>query len=353
MPGDPHWEALRGPIGMGPEGYADLDGRFALHPALRPLLPLWEQGQFGVVHAVSTPYRDQRSHFDGQDILEAGISDLAGGHTRDGWLNRLLQNMPEARAETAYAVGSDALPVLAGMAAVNRWSPDADLALSPQVIRLAQMTAEDDPAIAAALSTALALADGDGDPVAFAGGQGAMMDRMADNMRQSRGASAQSRIAEFVGARLRDETRIAAFSLNGWDTHDQQDRGLGRALGGLSETILGLRKAMGGPVWKHTAVVAVTEFGRTARMNGAGGTDHGTGGAMLLAGGAVRGGRVIADWPGLSEADLYQRRDLMPTRDLRAHLGWMIRGLFGVEARRVEEAIFPDLDLGGDPGLLL
>ncbi|EPX79818.1 hypothetical protein Salmuc_02580 [Salipiger mucosus DSM 16094] len=168
-----------------------------------------------------------------------------------------------------------------------------------------------------------------------------------------RGGSAQKRVAEFAAERLGGASRIAAFSINGWDTHDNQDRSLGRALGRLSDTILTLRDGMGPQAWGKTAVVAMTEFGRTVRINGTSGTDHGTGGAMIMAGGAIRGGRVVSDWPGLAEADLYARRDLMPTRDLRAHAGWLIRGLFGLDTKVIERDIFPGLDLGPDPRLLL
>ena len=117
--------------------------------------------------------------------------------------------------------------------------------------------------------------------------------------------------------------------------------------------ILTLRKELGGPAWNRTTVVAMTEFGRTARMNGTLGTDHGTGGAMILAGGAIRGGQVSTEWPGLSETHLYQRRDLMPTRDLRAHAGWLIHGLFGLDRSVIERDVFPGVELGGNPGLLL
>ena len=120
----------------------------------------------------------------------------------------------------------------------------------------------------------------------------------------------------------------------------------------LSDTLLTLQTELGS-VWGQTAVICITEFGRTARENGTAGTDHGTGGAMILAGGAVRGGRVVADWPGLADADLYAGRDLMPTRDVRAHAGWVMRGLFGLDAGLIEQAVFPGLELGPDPGLLL
>lgn len=352
--GDPAWAALRGRPDLGAEdGPADLDGFYAMHPALRPLLPLWRQGELGFIHAVSTPYRDKRSHFDGQDLLEAGITDLSGGLSRDGWLNRLLQHYPGVGTETAYAVGRDALPILNGEAPVSRWTPEADLSLSPQAVRLAELVMQDDPAFAAALGQALRIAGADGDAVESGMGPEEVDTMMGKALTASRGQSAEVRVAGFVGAQLRRESRIASFSINGWDTHDHQERHLKGALGGLSDVILTLRESMGGDVWKKTAVVAMTEFGRTASINGTSGTDHGTGGAMVLAGGAIRGGRVVADWPGLDEASLYARRDLMPTRDLRAHAGWLINGLFGLDRGVIERDVFPGVELGADPGLLL
>lgn len=347
--GDPAYAAVRGAL---PEGALDLDGFYALNPALGPLAPLWQAGQLGFVHAVSTPYRDKRSHFDGQDWLETGITDMSNGLTRDGWLNRALPVLG-AQADTAWAIGNDAMAVLNGPAPVGRWSPDSDLALSPQAIRLAQMVMQDDPAMAAALTEAFNLADDDGDPVAFTGTRGEMMNMMRADNKAVRSTGAEERMAEFAAKRLKEEARIASFSINGWDTHAQQERGLGRALDSLSRTILTLQDNLGTAVWEKTAVVAVTEFGRTVRLNGTKGTDHGTGGAMILAGGAIRGGRVLADWPGLDETSLYERRDLMPTRDLRAHIGWLMRGLFGMESTALEGTVFPGLELGSDPGLLL
>ena len=351
--GDPEWPALRGKPDLSETGAADLDGFFAMHHALRPLLPLWKDKQLGFVHAVSTPYRDKRSHFDGQDLLEAGIADLSQGLTRDGWLNRMLQHYPGVGTETAYAVGRDSMLILSGDAPVSRWSPEVDLTLSPQALRLAELVMQDDPAFSAALAQAFSIADNDGDAVASELRPGEMVAMMRDDQRASRGTAAEVRVAEFVARRLRDQSRIASFSINGWDTHDKQDKPLGRALGVLSEVILTLRKELGGPAWNRTTVVAMTEFGRTARMNGTLGTDHGTGGAMILAGGAIRGGQVSTEWPGLSETHLYQRRDLMPTRDLRAHAGWLIHGLFGLDRSVIERDVFPGVELGGNPGLLL
>jgi len=351
--GDPAYAALRGNAGISdPDGAVDLDGYFALHPALRPLLPLWQGGQLGFAHAVSTPYRDKRSHFDGQDLLEAGLSNLEQGMSRDGWLNRVLQYLPDSTAETAYAVGQDPLLVLGGPAKTQRWSPEADLALSPQAIELARLIMADDPPFSAALAQALDISDSDGDRVATMGTPDDMM-AMADNTnKKGKKSSTENHIAEFIGKRLRKDTRIAAFSINGWDTHFNQTRTLPNALGRLSDAILTLQSTVAGPVWNKTTVVAVTEFGRTARINGSGGSDHGTGGLMVMAGGALRGGKVMGDWPGLDEAQLYARRDLMPTRDVRAYLGWLLHSQFGLPTSTLETDIFPGLDLGSNPGLI-
>jgi uncharacterized protein (DUF1501 family) len=354
--GDPAYGALRGDPGLGaPDGAVDLDGYFALHPALRPLMPLWRQGQLGFAHAVSTPYRDKRSHFDGQDMLEAGIGDMSGGLSRDGWLNRVLQHLPGAQAQTAYAIGRDRMAVLGGPAPVQRWSPNADLALSPQAIKLAGLIMQEDPLFDAAFRQAMEIADSDGDAVALSGSNNEMHSEMMTTLRggDAGKTTTEQRVAEFAGKQLRADTRIASFSINGWDTHERQDAGLPRALARLSEAILTLRDTVKGSVWNKTTVVAVTEFGRTVRLNGSGGSDHGTGGLMVLAGGALRGGRVMGDWPGLDEASLFERRDLMPTRDLRALLGWLLHRQFGLRVSTLETSVFPDLDMGGNPDLTL
>ena len=322
----------------------ELAGGFAMHPALGPLMPLWQAGQLGFVHAVSTPYRDKRSHFDGQDILEAGTAGV--GQRRDGWLNRMLQEMPGVEAQTAYAVGRGEMKVLLGAAEVADWTPDARLQMSPQALRLAERMMEEDPTFHAALSEAVILSD-EGDGIMAAG---TPIER--DMVRAMRGAQ-HVKMAEFVGERLRGDTRVAAFSLMGWDTHRNQDRDIGRSLGRLADTLLGLKRAAGADVWNRTAVVAMTEFGRTARLNGTNGTDHGTGGLMVLAGGAVRGGRVLGDWPGVAEADLYAGRDLVATGDVRAPAAWMLKAATGLDRAILESVVFPGLDMGADPGVML
>jgi len=164
------------------------------------------------------------------------------------------------------------------------------------------------------------------------------------------GNSEHVKIAEFAASRLRGDTRIASFSINRWDTHARQERNLRRGASALTDTILTLRAGLG-PVWDKTAVLCLTEFGRTARENGSNGTDHGTGGAMLFAGGALRGGRVLGQWPGLGDGDLYDGRDLLPTRDVRAYAAWVMRDLMGLDRATLEQAIFPGLELGPNPGL--
>ncbi|MFC6587505.1 DUF1501 domain-containing protein [Sulfitobacter pacificus] len=328
--GDPAYASLRPSLAAGDAGL-DLDGYFTLHPALAPLMSLWRAEELGFFHSVSTPYRDKRSHFDGQDILEAGTERLHLG-VRDGWLNRMLQQVPGIRADTAYAIGNNDVRVLDGAAPVADWAPDATLGLSPQAMRLAELVMEEDPALHAALAEAQMLSAETG--------------RMQNKGRPHR------KIADFVASRLKEDARIAAFSLGGWDTHRRQARTLPRSLGQLSETLLSLRSGLGADVWGKTAVVALTEFGRTARENGTGGTDHGTAGVMVMAGGAIRGGRIYGQWPGLATNALYQERDLMPTADVRAPVAWIMRGLLGLDRVVLEEAVFPGLDLGVDPKVL-
>ena len=327
--GDPAFAALRPKLNAGPPGL-DLDGFFALHPALADLMPWWHQGALGFVHAVSTPYRDKRSHFDGQDILEAGTNSLTADAS-GGWLNRMLQQLPGVETETAYAIGSNDLRILEGAAPVANWAPEANLRLSAQALRLAELVMEDDPALHAALAEAQILS--------------------AAGQTSSKGPT-HSKIADFAAARLNGAARVAAFSLGGWDTHQRQAQALPRSLSRLADTLLRLKAGLAPGVWDQTAIVAMTEFGRTARENGTGGTDHGTAGLMLLAGGAIKGGQVTGRWPGVAAADLYQERDLMPTQDVRAPAAWILRGLTGLDQTTLETSVFPGLEMGQDAKLL-
>lgn len=350
--GDPNMAALRPNLKTGEAaGAADLNGFYALHPAFAPLLPLYHAGEFGAVHAVSTPYRDKRSHFDGQDILEAGLPDLSGGGLRDGWLNRLLQVKPGMEPEIAYAVGNEQLLILSGDAPTAHWSPNTRLIMSPQARMLLNVVHHDDPLFRDASDDAIAIAEQIAAEAEIADETETMM--MENPMMEGVARNGSHvKVAEFAASRLRGDTRIASFSIGGWDTHGRQSRTLGRAASMLTETILTLRAGLG-PIWEQTAILCLTEFGRTARENGSGGTDHGTGGAMLFAGGALRGGQIMGEWPGLGAGELYANRDLMPTRDVRAYAAHAMRGLIGISSADLEQTIFPGLEMGSDPHLVL
>lgn len=353
--GDPLLARWR-PDLAGSEGLA-LDSFWQLHPHLSDLMPLWNAGELGVVHAVSTPYRDKRSHFDGQDLLEAGTAmDTPPGLYRDGWLNRLLQGVPGAKAETAFAIGREALPVLLGAAPAQRWAPDTDMRVSPQARRLLEQLYEADMPFHAAAATALDLTDSLEDAADDAGMMVAEDGTLtAAPAKPAQGAPKPNpevaSFARFAAERLRGDTRIVALSLGGWDTHAGQAANIRKPLANLQQLILDLRAGLGRD-WDKTAFIAMTEFGRTVRQNGTQGTDHGTGGAMITAGGAIRGGKVLGRWPGLAEADMYAGRDLMPTSDVRSVAAWVLHALMAVDKGRLEQTVFPGLQMGSNPGIV-
>lgn len=346
--GDPYLKSYRPRLMAGLRDTTDLDGFYAIHPALEGLMPMWRAGQLAFAQAVSTPYRDKRSHFDGQDLLEAGTGQDVT-HSRDGWLNRLLQIMPEATSQTAFAVGREDMKLLSGSAKISSWSPDGRLDMSPQARLLLEEVYHDDLLFRDAGLEAITIAESLG--VAGDDSFGLSKRDMRSQIKASAAAGEADVLAGFAAKRLNETARIAAFSLSGWDTHRAQTRGISRALKKLESAILTLKTELGAN-WQHTAIVAMTEFGRTARENGTQGTDHGTGGALVMAGGAINGGKMFGTWPGLAEADLYARRDLMPTGDVRAYPAWMMHGLFGIDPNALETSVFPGLHLGRDPGVL-
>ncbi len=325
---DPALAALRPQLGQ-VQGVLSLDGRFGLHPALAPLLPLWQGGQLAIAQAVATPYRDKRSHFDGQDLLEAGVSET--GAVRDGWLNRALGLIPDAQTETALSVGRENMLLLRGPAPTRAWSPGDRLRLRNDERGLLDRLYAADPLFAAAAQGAARLSALDGP--------------------QGKPEPGVDPIARFAGQRLAAEARIAAFSIGGWDTHVSQRTAMVAPLTRLAASITTLRDSIG-PAWDTTLVIAMTEFGRTVAENGTAGTDHGTGGTAILAGGALAGGRVYGDWPGLAESALYQGRDLMPTVDVRHYPALALEALFGLDRDAIGRDVFPGLDLGAGPRFL-
>lgn len=334
--GDPDYAGLRPRILEETPDGIPLDGRFALHPALADLLPLWQAGEFAFAHALALPYRAGRSHFIGQDALEhgSGRADGALGPARDGWLNRALTLIPGADGRTGLSVGQERLLIMEGDAPAGHWFPVEENLLSAQGRRLLDILHEQDPLTGPIYAEAMNLAS--------AGGSGKVL----------REAEMYSVLGQELARQLLGPARIAAFSLNGWDTHQRQGHHLGQRLPLLAQVILSLRAGLGA-AWGKTLVLTLTEFGRTARENGTAGTDHGTGGAMLAAGGVLRGGRAFGAWPGLAEANLLDRRDLMPTDDLRRYPAHALRTLFGLDRSQLETVVFPGLDLGSDPGFIL
>ncbi|MDA9208423.1 DUF1501 domain-containing protein, partial [Octadecabacter sp.] len=263
----------------------------------------------------------------------------------------MLQVVPGLEPEVAYSIGREQMLVLAGDAPASRWAPETQLRISPNARALLDVVYHDDPLFRDASSDAIAIAE----QISLDAAVAEETTELMANATMMDGAPLNGQhvdIAEFAATRLRGDTRIASFSINGWDTHAQQSRNLKQRGTVLSDTILALRAGLG-PVWEKTAVLCLTEFGRTARENGSGGTDHGTGSAMLYAGGALRGGQVIADWPGLGDGDLYAGRDLLPTRDVRAYAAWVMHDLIGLDQSTLEQAIFPGVDLGVNPRLVL
>ncbi len=328
--------------------HQDLDGFFGLHPELGELMPLWKAGEMGFVQAVSTPYRDKRSHFDGQDLLEAGVVEVTSDVRDSGWMNRMLGLIPGAKKDTAFSVGRENMLVLRGAAPTTSWAPEGRVDLSPQAQLLLEKIYEKDPLFAEAGQTAMTLAAELNMAQMSDGDDGESMADMVNQMKEAASAQKAGGLAAFAAARLKEDTRFATFSIGGWDTHQRQSRSIRNATRELQSALTTLKSELG-PVWEKTCVLCMTEFGRTVRENGSQGTDHGTGGAMILAGGAVKGRKVYGQWPGLDEADLYARRDLMPTADLRQYAGWAVHDLFGLDRASLERDVFPNLDMGDNP----
>jgi uncharacterized protein (DUF1501 family) len=334
--GDPDYAALRPRLLSAVPDTLPLDGYFGLHPALAGIHPLWAAGEFAFAHAVALPYRQGRSHFVAQDALENGSGDEQGtiSPARDGWLNRAISLIPRATPEMGVSVGQERLMILDGSAPTGHWYPADDSRLSSQARLLLSELHRADPLTGQVFAEAMELAT------------------LTDDERIPREAQALALLGGYVAERLRAQSRIAAFSLGGWDTHQRQANTLTERLGALSSVITGLKAGLGRD-WSTTLVLALTEFGRTARENGSGGTDHGTGGVMLAFGGALRGGRAYGTWPGLSETALLEDRDLMPTDDLRRYPAHALRSLFGLDAAVLESVVFPNLDMGPTTGMVL
>jgi uncharacterized protein (DUF1501 family) len=336
--GDPDYAALHGPLALtrtGDHPGLPLDSFFVINPGMPVFAKLFAAGEASVVHAVATGYRD-RSHFDGQDVLESGMP--GPGATTSGWLNRAMEALPAGGrvATGSLAIGATTPLVLRGSAPVIGWAPPVlPVAGDDLAGRVLALYRDSDPRLAVALAQGLgtdALAGGMNGPQKSRGG--------SDSPAGMRGAAEGA--ARLMAAP--NGPRVAALVFDGWDTHAGEGGATGRLmqlLGGLDGAFDAFKTSLG-PAWRETAIVAITEFGRTARVNGTVGTDHGTGTVALLAGGAVKGGRVISDWPGLKANQLYQNRDLAATTDLRAVLKGVLADQFGLSAGTLGTQAFPE-----------
>jgi uncharacterized protein (DUF1501 family) len=336
--GDPDYVALHRELAIAAPGSVDgalaLDGTFGLHPSLVFMHERFAAGELVVFNAVASPYRD-RSHFDGQNVLENGLTKPIG--TADGWLNRALAALPRGRAssERAVAISQNVPLILRGEAAVMSKSPQATPDVDEELLtRLADLYSTDNW-FSARLSEAMQTEK-------MVDGAGAMANESARPAAVDRIGA----VAHMAAGLMRSDggPEIAVIEASGWDTHANQ----GAAKGALAVRLTGLDKAIKsladelGPLWQQTAVLIVTEFGRTAAVNGTRGTDHGTGGCAFLVGGAVQGGQVVADWPGLRRAALLDNRDLRPTLDLRSVFKTVLDEHMHVDANTLAKRVFPD-----------
>ena len=314
--GDPAYAGLRGDLATDLASGAKLDSMFTLHPALSETAKLYSAKQALFVQAVASPYRD-RSHFDGQNVLESGG---AGAYrVKDGWLNRLLTELPGGKA---VALAPTVPLALRGAAPVESYAPsNLPQAGDDLLIRIGDLYAQD-PQLGPLWIQA----------------QTARM--KAGELGDAKGGAAAGQLAaKLMGGA--DGARIAMIETNGWDTHNGQRGRLAAQLRGLDALVANLKAGLGAD-WSNTLVLVATEFGRTAKANGTGGTDHGTGAMAMLIGGAVNGGKVIADWPGLSPGALYEGRDLKPTIDLDVLIASALSQHFGLDGARTAGLLFPE-----------
>jgi len=340
--GDKDYASVRGDLALQTSGTGalhDLDGFFGLHPSFANLKTLYDNRQLIVFHNICSPYRD-RSHFEGQNVLESGG---AQPHLlQDGWLNRALRPMGIGNGDRALAIAQTPPLMLSGKVQTASWMPAVMPAPDELFLNQVRVLYANDAVLQESLSSALALQ---------AASQNAMDDPAAvgPNGQKRPGGAYGNLTPLFQGAgkllAALDGPRVATLEASGWDTHVTEgaaDGQLARRLQMLDAAIDAMRTAMGREVWDKTAVVMATEFGRTVHPNGSGGTDHGTGGAAFLFGGAVQGGQVKAEWVGLRSDVLKDGRDQPARTDLRALFKGVLAEHMDVPNSALENTVFPD-----------
>lgn len=300
-----------------------LDSDFSLHPAFNFLHECFRRGELLALHAVATPYR-KRSHFDAQDCLENGTADPDGA--KDGWLNRCLQNLERAHG---LAIGNSIPLILSGKHVTSTWEQSGMRDPKDGLLdQLSDLYSKDDR-LSQSFADAL------------------ISDARFDNLDGQTATGTRLKVAMEIAARSivsAGQAQIVVADDWGWDTHQAQGADQGRLavkIDRLDRSLLALKNGLGDR-WRDVVVAVITEFGRTVKVNGTHGSDHGVASCAFLAGGAVRGGRVLTDWPGLNDSALYQGRDLRPTIDLRAPLAGMLRDHMALPKKAVN-SVFPGL----------
>jgi uncharacterized protein (DUF1501 family) len=341
---DPDYPRLREQLAIGAPGTSDgalaLDGHFGLNPGLSFVHEAYTGHEALVFHAVATPYRE-RSHFDGQDVLESGL--LLPHASQVGWLNRAVAALPAGAAhgaELGVALGQNVPLVLRGPAPIASWSPSKLPDIDDDTLQRIADRYASDPILSQRLAQALAT-----DRMA-ADSSDMASPAMATAAMPRPGAARYIETGQTAAGFLKreDGPAVAVFDTTGWDTHFNEGGSQGQLtqrLAALDAALRALKDSLGA-TWQRTVVLIATEFGRTAAANGTRGTDHGTAAAALLLGGAVQGGRVICDWPGLSARALYEGRDLKPTLDLRSVMKSVLRDHLNISTRKLDTDVFPN-----------
>jgi uncharacterized protein (DUF1501 family) len=317
--GDPGFAAARGALAV--EGGAKLDGMFTLHPAMAETAKIFAAKQALFAHAVASPYRD-RSHFDAQNVLETGGANAY--QLKDGWLNRLVGLLPKGEG-AAIALAATIPAALRGRAEVASYAPSAPPQASDDLLARVTALYAGDAQLHGLWSSAMATRMQTSDLTVGNGKDAAANGALAARLLTGPGSA-----------------RIAMIETGGWDTHSAQKGRLAGQLRGLDAMLAALKTGLG-PAWDKTVVLVATEFGRTVAVNGTGGTDHGTGSVAMLMGGAVTGGRVVADWPGLSAGALYEGRDLKPTLGLDTLIAGALAQHYALDPARVAGVLFPEV----------
>ena len=355
--GDAEYPSLRGGLALG-DAALPLDATFGLHPQLSAVHALTRAGEARIVPAIATPDR-ARSHFEAQDVLETGAAGVYT--TTSGWLNRAVETLSAHRKVDALSVGTTAPLILRGKVQTASWSPGRTVDAEARLPMLLQDLYRNDPLLGPALARGLATETMAGDVTA--GLEAAPTEALGkaglDKGGMGKGGGQQGReAARALGSALAGFMRepggpsVAAISLDGFDSHANQAGLLNTRLAYLDAVLDGVHTGLGAE-WRNTVVVVATEFGRTARANGTGGTDHGTASTALVLGGGLKPGGIIGDWPTLKASALYENRDLAPTLDMRGLFKGVLAEHMGVDRAALDTTVFPDSSAARPvPGLI-